>query len=53
MPSQLITIHAREHGKTRRVQLRAEETEGRSAKRRGANEYFEEDFPRMREAGEN
>jgi acetyl-CoA synthetase len=35
-------------GKIRRVQLRAQEIEIRSGGTRSANEYFEEDFPKLR-----
>ena len=38
-------------GKIRRVQLRSQEVERRSAGTRGANEFFEEDFPGLREGG--
>ena len=36
-------------GKIRRVQLRAQEVERRAAGTRGATEFFEEDFPRLRQ----
>ena len=35
-------------GKIRRVQLRAQEAERRSAGQRGAEEYIEDDFPALR-----
>jgi acetyl-CoA synthetase len=38
-------------GKIRRVQLRSQEAERRSVGTRGANEFFEEDFPELRAEG--
>jgi acetyl-CoA synthetase len=39
-------------GKIRRVDLRAQEAERRSSNARGEHDYFEEDFPELRSAGE-
>ena len=39
-------------GKIRRVQLRAQEVERRSAGQRGALEYFEDDFPALRSSAD-